>query len=49
MDAELERSVNSDMDVTRRALDTAVVEILGADRETVIRVRNALASEPSVQ
>ena len=36
-------------DETRLALDAAVIDILGADPETVTRVRNALADEPSVK
>ena len=48
-DEELLRLYDSGADATRQALDTAVVDVLGADAETVTRVRNALAAEPSVQ
>ena len=46
---DLLRLKDSDMDATRRALDAAVVDVLGADAETVTRVRNALAAEPNAQ
>ena len=48
-DEELLRLYDSGADATRQALDTAVIDVLGADAETVTRVRNALAAEPSVQ
>lgn len=46
---ELLRIADSGGDPIRAALDAAVVEALDVDAETVTRVRNALASEPSVQ